>query len=324
MDVSIIIVAWNVRELLYNCIKSVYERTEGISFEVIYVDNASEDGSVEKVRQEFPEVKIIENEENKGFIIANNQGIEIAEGRYVLLLNSDTFVIDNAIAKTVEFADAHPEAAVVGCKTLNPDGSLQRSAFMSHSIFNMFLYATYLYKLFSKSKFFGREFMTWWDFDSVREVETVRGCFALLRKEAIEQVGLMDDIYFVYGDDIDWCHRFRQKGWKVLFVPEPKIIHYGGETTKKQLTEQFLFQLYGSKLIFMKKFRSRFSFPLACLLTSLFFLLRIPYWLWMGIVSKNERKESLNTAKIYFKGGIYCLFDWRRLLMNRTAVEGRL
>src|SRR5215471_489411 len=115
MDVSIIVVAWNVKKLLFDCLKSVYDQTRGIDFEVVYVDNGSVDGSVEMVRKEFPTARIIANPDNKGFIKANNQGIEIAKGRYVLLLNSDTIVLDNAIAKTVKFADAHPEAAVVGC-----------------------------------------------------------------------------------------------------------------------------------------------------------------------------------------------------------------
>jgi GT2 family glycosyltransferase len=116
IDISIIIVAWNVRQLLYDCLKSVYDQTKGIDFEVIYVDNASEDGSVEMVRKEFAEVRIIENARNEGFIRANNEGIKIAKGRYVLLLNSDTIVLDNAIAKTVKFADEQPQAAVVGCR----------------------------------------------------------------------------------------------------------------------------------------------------------------------------------------------------------------
>ena len=127
MDLSIIVVAWNVRDLLFNCLKSVFDETQGISFEVIYVDNASEDDSVDMVSREFPEVKIIQNTKNQGFIKANNQGIEISKGRYVLLLNSDTIVLDNAMGKMVEFADVNPQSAVIGCRVLNPDKTLQRS-----------------------------------------------------------------------------------------------------------------------------------------------------------------------------------------------------
>ena len=318
MDVSIIIVAWNVKELLRNCLKSVYEETKGVEFEVIYVDNASEDGSVEMVAGEFGKTKIIRNTENKGFIIANNQGIAIAKGRYVLLLNSDTIVLDNAIAKIVDFADELPEVGVVGGKVLNPDGTLQRSCFMYPSILNTFLSSTYLSRMFPRSVFFGREYYTWWDYDDVREVETIGGCFSLVRKTAIEQVGLMDASYFVYGDDPDWCFRFKKKGWKIMFTPYPKIIHYGGQTTNR-MADKFLLQLFGSKLIFMKKHGRRLAFPLACLVTAMFFFLRVPYWLMMGILCQEKKVKSLRTAKTYLTGGFYCLVGWRNLLMNKEG-----
>jgi len=323
LDVSIIIVAWNVRELLHNCLKSVYEQTKGINFEVIYVDNASKDGSVEMVTKEFPEVRVIKNTENEGFIKANNQGIQIAKGRYVLLLNSDTVILGNAIAKTVRFADANPEAAVIGCKVLNPDMTLQRTCFMYPSILNLFLAATYLHKIFPKSKFFGRERMTWWDFDSVREVETVCGCFSLVRKEAIEQVGLMDERYFVYGDDPDWCYRFKKNGWEIMFTPDAQIIHYGSQTTG-QIRKDFRLQLEGSRLIFMRLHRSKLEFPVACFLTAMFFLLRVPYWIAMAALRKHKRKTSIQNAKTYLLGSFYCLTDWKNLLMNREAVKEKL
>lgn len=320
MDVSIIVVAWNVHDFVFNCLKSVYKETKGIEFEVIYVDNGSEDGSVQMVRKEFPHVRVIENNENKGFIKANNQGIEIAQGRYVLLLNSDTIILDNAIAKTLLFADEHQDAAVVGCKVLNPDGTLQRSCFMYPSILNMFLYATHLYKVFPNSKFFGREKMTWWDFSNVSQVETIKGCFSLVRKEAIEQVGLMDNIYFVFGDDIDWCYRFRKSGWKIMFVPDPKIIHYGGQTTKL-MANTFTLQLYGSILIFMKKHRTQLSFTIACLLIALYFFLRVPYWTAIGIFNKKESNRAFLNVRTYLKGSLFALLGWKNLLMNKEMVE---
>ena len=322
IDVSIVIVAWNVRQLVYDCLKSVYDETQGISFEVLYVDNASEDGSVEMVKSEFPEVRVIENQKNEGFIRANNQAIPFSQGRYVLLLNSDTIVLDNAIAKTVKFADEHPEGAVVGCTVLNPDKTLQRSCFMYPSILNMFLAATYLYKIFPRSKFFGREEMTWWDFDEVREVETVCGCFSLVRREAIDQVGLMDEKYFVYADDPDWCYRFKKNNWKILFTPGPRIVHYGGQTTK-QMHRKFLLQLRGSILIFMKLHRSWLTFQVARFLTALFFFLRVPYWVFEALLHKNNRDSSINTAETYLIGGIHCLVGWKRLLLNKDVLEER-
>ncbi|MBN2316597.1 MAG: glycosyltransferase family 2 protein [Sedimentisphaerales bacterium] len=323
MDVSIIIVAWNVRQLVYDCLKSVYDETKGIQFEVLYVDNASEDGSVEMVRKEFPDVRIIENQKNEGFIRANNQAIEISRGRYVLLLNSDTLVLDNAITKTVKFADEHPEAAVIGCKVFYPDRSLQRDCFMYPSLLNMLISATYLNKIFPKSTFFGRERMTWWDFNDVREVQTICGCYSLVRMEAIKQVGVMDEAYYVYGDDPDWCYRFNKAGWKNMFMPHAQIIHYGGQTTSHR-PEKFKLQLFGSILIFMRLHRSRLEFVLACILVALTLFIRIPYWILKALINKRERNQALKTVKTYGKGGFYCLTDWKKLLMNRDVLNKRL
>jgi len=323
IDVSVIIVAYNTRQLVYNCLKSIYDQTRDITFEVIYVDNASKDGTVEMVASEFPRVRIIKNNENKGFIIANNHGIEISKGRYLLLLNSDTIVLDNAIAKTTWFADAHPEAAVVGCKVLNPDRTLQRTCFMYPSALNMFLSATYLYKIFPRSRFFGRELMTWWDLNDVREVETICGCFSLIRRKAIEQVGLMDKRYFFYGDDPDWCYRFKKHGWRVIFTPEAQIIHYGGQSTK-QMARKYRWQLEGSRLMFIRLHSNRWVFPFARMFTALFFLLRTPYWLIHGVLRSSERKKSFDTAVTYLAGCFYCLTNWHKLLMNRKELEGQL
>jgi len=187
----------------------------------------------------------------------------------------------------------------------------------------MFLAATYLYKVFPKSKFFGRERMTWWDYNDVREVETVCGCFSLVRKEAIEQVGLMDERYFVYGDDPDWCYRFKKNGWKVMFTPDGRIVHYGGQTTS-QKARAFRLQLEGSKLVFMRLHRSKAVFPAACLMVALFFLLRVPYWLAVGLFKRKRGGKPIEQAVTYLIGGCYCLTNWKKLLMNREVVEGKL
>lgn len=319
MDVSIIIVAWNVRDYVQKCLESVFKETKGIEFEVIYVDNASEDGSVEMVRNEFPEVRIIENKENRGFNKANNQGIKIAQGRYILLLNSDTVVLDNAIAKTVKFADEHPDAGIVGCKVLNPDLTLQRTCFMYPSLLNMFLSATYLNKLFARSRFFGRERMTWWDFNDVRVVETVCGCFSLIRRKGIDENGLMDERYFMYGDDPDLCFRFKQRGWKAMFTPDLKIIHYGGQTTK-QMKREFRWQLHGGVLLFMRLHRPRIQFPLVIFFNILYFLIRVPVWILLGVVSSAKRKDAFYTVGTYILGAWFCLTNWKKLLINEVSL----
>ena len=311
-DVSIIIVSWNTREILHNCLKSIYEQTRAIRFEVILVDNASTDSSQEMVRLEFPQVTIIANNVNRGFAGANNQGIAIANGRYVLLLNPDTVVLDDAIAKTVAFADLHHDVAVVGCKVLNPDGSLQRSCFMFHSLLNMFLAVTYLYKLFPKNRFFGRQEMTWWDYEDVREVDTINGCFMLIRREAIENVGTMDERFFMYGEETDWCYRFKKAGWKIMFSPEGEIIHLGGQSTAQRAGEMVI-QLRLSILQFIGKHYSRLTFYMACLLTVIFFAVRLPVWCFIGLINSSKRKRSFTQCKAYWHGMRKVLFNSQQL-----------
>jgi len=306
MDVSIIVVNWNTQDILRDCLRSVYEQGGDVDFEVIVIDNASTDGSVEMVKKDFLQVTLIENSENRGFAAANNQGIAEAQGRYVLLLNSDTVILDKAIEKTVFFADAHLEAAVVGCRVLNHDRTLQPTCFMFPSILNMLLSTTYLYKLFPKSKFFGRERMTWWDRNDTKEVDVVTGCFMLVRQKAIQQVGLMDEQFFMYGEETDWCYRFKQAGWKVMFTPVGDIIHLGGQSSRQKRNEMIL-QLRCSILLFIKKHKSFLAYALACLLVALFFFLRVPYWLVRAMFSRNSKSNCLLIARAYLAGACKAL-----------------
>jgi len=302
MDISVIVVNRNTRDILRKCLASVLAETAGISFEVIVVDNGSTDGSAEMVRHEFPQVTLIGNQDNRGFAAANNQGMRVARGRYVLLLNSDTVVLDGAIQKTVAFADEHPEAAVVGCRVLNPDRSLQPTCFLFPSLPNMLLSTTYLYKLFPRNRFFGRERMTWWDRDDVREVEVVTGCFMLVQREAIENVGLMDERFFMYAEETDWCYRFKRAGWMNLFCPGASIVHLGGGSTRARADDMNI-QLRRSILQFMKKHRSALSYGAARLLTSLFYATRTPYW-WVRSLcgTKESRRAAWARAQLYKRG----------------------
>src|SRR3972149_58707 len=255
MAVWIIIVNWNTRRILYDCLTSIYRETKTCSFETIVVDNNSTDFSTQMVKTEFPQVLLITNSKNVGFATANNQGMRIARGRYILLLNSDVVILDNAISKMISFADSNLEAGVVACRIRNPDGTLQSTCFKFPSLLNMILSVTYLQKLFPRSTFFGRERMGWFDWNSVCEMDVVAGCFMLVRRKAIEQVGLMDESYFMYGEETDWCYRFKQAGWKGCFAPGAEIIHLGGSSSKQMKPEMTL-QLWASILFFLKKHRS--------------------------------------------------------------------
>lgn len=300
LDVSVIIINWNTRDTLRDCLNSVYEQTQGINFEVIVVDNASSDSSAEMVRTEFTKAILVENKENRGFAVANNQGMSIAKGRYMLLLNSDTIVLDGAIQKTIRFVDQHTEAAVVGCKVLNPDRTMQATCFMFPSLLNLFLSATYLYKVFPRSRFFGRERMTWWDRQDVREVEVVTGCFMLVRKEAIDEVGMMDESFFMYAEETDWCYRFKKAGWRSLFFPNATTIHLGGQSSK-QVKMAMIIQVRRAILQFIKKNHGLFYYWMGRVLVLLFFFVRIPFWIAVAVLA-SRRQIALDTAKAYWRG----------------------
>ncbi|MGA2092320.1 MAG: glycosyltransferase family 2 protein [Sedimentisphaerales bacterium] len=315
IDASIIIVNWNTKDRLKECLCSIYEQNVRCTYEVIVVDNASSDGSIEMVKREFPRVILVENQENKGFAAANNIGINAAKGRYYLLLNSDTVVLGNVIDEVVSFADSESRVAVVGCRVLNPDRTLQPTCFMFPSLLNMILSSIYLYKLFPRSRFLGREQMTWWNRDDTREVEVVTGCFMLVRRQAVEEVGVLDERFFMYGEETDWCYRFKQAGWKVVFAPVGQIIHFGGASSSKMAAGKTL-QLRGAILQFIAKHYSKATYISACVLTGVFFSIRVPFWLIRTIISPQNRLSYWGIVKVYSKGVFKLLHGHKGLLVK--------
>ena len=233
IDLSIIVVSHNTKELLRNCLSSVFQKIKNIDFEVWVVDNASLDGSLEMVRKEFSEVKIIANEENVGFAKANNLAIKEAKGRYIFLLNPDTILLDENFKELIDFMEKNPEAGACGPIVLNKDGTMQRQCKRGLPTFWVaFSYYSGLWKLFPQNKWwrknFGGYFLLDKPDDKVCEVDSLSGAAMMVRKETIEKVSLMCEDYIMYWDDLDWCYRIKKAGWKVYFVPLVKIIHYGG------------------------------------------------------------------------------------------------
>lgn len=312
LDVSVIIVNWNTRDILRDCLKSVCEQRKDILFEVVVIDNASSDGSVEMVKSEFCQVVLIENKQNRGFAAGVNQGIAVTKGRYALVLNSDTIVCDNAIEKTMRYADKHPEAAVVGCQVLNNFNTIQMTCFRFPSVLNLVLYAFALNKIFKKNHFLGREWMLWWHRDSEREVEVVSGSFMLVRRNAIDDVGLMDEDYFLYYEETDWCYRFARAGWKKLFWPGAKIIHcHGGRNSSKQESLKMAVQMQKSCLIFFKKHRDIVSYIAVRLILMISSACRLCFWTvalsvkHLLMKSGNHEKKKIAENWLVFK---YCVF----------------
>jgi len=252
IDVSVVIVSWNTRDVLRDCLQSIREKAGRVTYEVIVIDNHSADGSADMVAEEFPGFLLIRNQTNSGFASANNQGIAISQGRYVLLLNPDTLIRGAAIAKAVHFADAHRDAAVVGCRTYGGSGCMQYNCYLYPDLLNILLSLSHLQMKFWYHPFLGRSRLGWWDYDSPRQVEAVAGCFMLVRRTAIEQVGPMNDQYFMYSEDTEWCWRFKRAGWKIMYTPDAVITHFGQCSSSQAATSMRLMERQ-SLLAFLEK-----------------------------------------------------------------------
>jgi N-acetylglucosaminyl-diphospho-decaprenol L-rhamnosyltransferase len=247
-DLSIVIVSWNTVDLTEKCLQSIYQYPPDCTFEVWVVDNASRDDSVEKIRMDFPQVCRIENQENVGFARANNQAIVQSSGRYVLLLNSDTLVFPAALQRLVDFMEAHPDAGGCGSRYFNPDGSLQTSCSPFPTVRREFWRLFHLDLIAA----YGVYDMKTWNVDTNRAVDVLQGASLLLRKDALDQVGLLDDRYFMYSEEVDLCYRLRKAGWALYWIPTSIITHYGGQSTRQARQEMFV-QLYRSKVQFFRK-----------------------------------------------------------------------
>ena len=233
LDLSITIVNWNTKDLLRHCLRSVYDQANGISFEVFVVDNASSDGSSKMVREIFPRVMLLQNTENLGFAKANNQAIRRSRGRYVLLLNPDTLVLQGALAKMVRFLDSHPQIGALGCKILAADGEVDfRGARRFPTLLSEFFDQTGLSTAFPNSTLFGGHLMSYWDHQDSKEVDLLIGACMMVRREVIQEIGLMDEDFYMYADDVEWCYRIKKAGWKIFYYADAAIVHLGGQSSK--------------------------------------------------------------------------------------------
>lgn len=256
MDLSIIIVSWRVKDLLQKCLDSLYQQTSGLKFEVFVVDNNSLDGTVEMVKNEFPGVELITNVQNLGFARANNQALKLSAGRYVLLLNPDTEFFDNALGRLVELLDQNVDWSIAGCQILNPDRTLQASVRRFPDWFSQALILLKLHHLKIFQKFLHKYLVEDFDYHTVARVDQVMGACLAIRRETLDTIGLLDEKYFYWFEEVDYCHRATNAGLKVIYTPDVSLIHHGAASFrqldwKKQIiwnhSLQHYFWLHGKK-----------------------------------------------------------------------------
>jgi GT2 family glycosyltransferase len=259
MDLSIIIVNWNTRDLLLNCIRSIYETVRGIAFEVWVVDNGSTDGSQAAVKAAYPQVQLIENPKNRGFAAANNQALKQMTGRYALLLNSDAALTDGAAEKLLAFMESTPTAGMACGQLLNPDGSLQNSIANFPTLLTLISNETLLRILFPE-KFPSKRRK----YSGPIPVESGIGACLMIRKTAMDSVGIFDEIFFFFFEETDWAYRMQQANWRIFFVPSARIIHAQGKSAGNSISSRILF--YRSRYIYLKKWHPKSYFLMVMIL----------------------------------------------------------
>jgi GT2 family glycosyltransferase len=285
-DLSICIVTYQSKDFLRECLRSITEKTNRnpdfpCTYEIIITDNRSTDGTAEMLRGEFPDVQVIVNERNQGYTAPMNQALRKAQGRYLMQLNPDTLILPGAFERLVSYLDNHPETGICGPKVLNPDGSLQKPCRRGDPRpWAVFSYFSGLAGRFPKSRFFGEYLMSYMDENQTHPAAGVSGSCMLIRRAVVEQIGYLNELFFAYQEDADFCFRARQANWLVVYYPEAQIIHYGGQGGSKVEPYRSIYQWHRSYFLYYRKtfakdyfFLFNWLYYLAMLLKLLFALL---------------------------------------------------
>jgi GT2 family glycosyltransferase len=307
LPVSFVIVTWNARECVTECLQSLRANC-GLRAEILVVDNASHDGTPERVRESFPECRLLETGANLGFARGNNVGIAQAAGKYLFLVNSDVKLLPGCVATLVSFMDANPGVALAGPQMLSPDGCVRRSTMRFPTLWNSLCRALALDSLFPRSRIFAGYLMGDFDHCRTRDVDVLNGWFWVVRREALQQVGPLDERFFMYGEDMDWCYRFRHAGWRNVFVAESAAIHYGGGSSAVA-PARFYVEMQRANLQYWKKHHGRLAaFAYLCTVV-LHQALRTAGYAVAFLLKKSARSEA--AAKI--RRSLLCLASLARL-----------
>lgn len=289
-DVSIVIVNWNTRDMLAQCLASIYAHPPEGEFEVLVVDNASSDDSSLMVRAQFSQVRLIQNTENVGFARANNQAIQESSGRYVLLLNPDTKILPGALQILIDFIKAHPEAGAIGPMILNPDFTLQSSCDPMPTLWREFWRLMHFDYFLVRSVYREEN----WDTTIAHKVDVIQGNCMLIRREVLADIELLDEAFFMFTEEVDLCYRLLQAGLLIYWVPMARIIHYGGQSTRQAVKEMFL-ELHHSKVLFFRKTRGKWGSWVYKLILFVTVLTRVPW----GIVSLGKSSKVAQRSRLY-------------------------
>jgi GT2 family glycosyltransferase len=254
---SIIIVSWNVRELLHACLHSIADRCGNLAPEVIVVDSGSEDGSPEMIRQLFPEVQLIARADNVGFPKGNNLGLAQANGRYLLLLNPDTEIVGDALTTMIAYMEHQPHIGALGPQLLNPDGTVQSSRRRFPTLMTAFFESTWLQNI-SPQKLLHHYYMLDVGDGETAIVDWVKGACLLARREVYEQVGGLDEAYFMYSEELDWCRRIKDAGWNIVYLPTAQVVHHEGKSSEQAVTHRHI-NYQRAKLRYFRKYHGRFA-----------------------------------------------------------------
>lgn len=254
VDLSVIIVSWNVASLVTACLESVFLAARALTIEVIVVDNNSTDNTVEQVQTRFPQVQLIINHYNVGFAAANNQALAISRGRYILLLNPDTIVVEDSLVRMVNYAETHSDVGLLGPMLETPNGQIQYYCARSFPTpIDWFWYYSFIGQLFSGSRFFGRLYLSYWDHKCSRPVECLAGAAMLMPRQILQEVGFLDVEHPMYFEDIDYCYRVRMTGKQIYYLAEARVIHYGGQSSL-QVADEATILILEAHTLFLRRY----------------------------------------------------------------------
>lgn len=305
--VSVIIVNLNTKDLLRDCLASVRHEASRISLEVLVIDNGSVDGSVEMIRKEFPLVRLFVNSSNEGFAAPNNRGMKEATGDFVFLLNSDTVVKPGAIEELLNFMKTTDDAGACGPRLVYPDGSLQKSVKGFPTLWTHACDMFGLDRLLPNSRVFGKGEAAYFDYDATAEVEHVMAAAFLVRTEVVSQVGMLDERFRIYYNDMDWCYRMKQSSWKIYYVPTAQVVHYLGRTVAQVNRDFSHFQeLHNNVMLFYQKHYGRWSILAYKLLLCSGFSLRVVIWSVKRILQSSPETDMM------FR------YSWKTFLLGLT------